>query len=69
MIKECRNLDQSNNGLLTKEEIITAILRSKISDKIDFNLAKEIVDFYNKNENVEYMKFIAKITKDYNLFF
>ena len=69
MIKECRNLDHSNNGLLTKEETITAILRSKISDKIDFNLAKEIVDFYNKNENVEYMKFIAQIMKDYNLFF
>ena len=68
LIKECKNLDETNNGLITKEDAINALLKSKISDKIDYNLAKEIVEFYNKTENVEYMKFIAQLTKDYNLF-
>ena len=67
MIKECKNLDETNNGLITKEDAINALLKSKISEKIDYNVAKEIVEFYNKTENVEYMKLIAQLTKDYNL--
>ena len=69
MIKECRNIDIPNNGFITKEEAINAILKSKISEKIDYNVAKEIVEFFNKTETVEYMKFIAQLTKEYNLFF
>ena len=67
MIKECKNLDETNNGLISKEDAINALLKSKISEKIDYNVAKEIVEFYNKTENVEYMKLIAQLTKDYNL--
>ena len=68
IIKECKDLDETNNGLITKQDAINAIIKSKISDKIDNKKAKEIVEFYNKTENVEYMKFIAQLIKDYNLF-
>ncbi len=69
MIKECKNLDETNNGFISKQDAINALVKSKISDKIDYNKAKEIVEFYNKTENVEYMKFIAHLTIDYNLNF
>ena len=68
MIKECKDLDETNNGLISKQDAINALIKSKISDKIDNDKAKEIVEFYNKTENVEYMKFIAQLTKDYNLY-
>ena len=66
IIKECKNLDETNNGLITKEDAINALLKSKINEKIDYKIAKEIVEYYNKTENVEYMKFIAQLINDYN---
>ena len=54
-------------GMITKEEVIQALLQSNINLKIDYNLAKNIVDDYNKTDNVEYMKFIAQLIKDSKL--
>ena len=69
IIKECKQLDETNNGSIRKNDAIKALLNSKISDKIDENKAKEIVDFYNNTENVEYMRFIAELTRDFNLIY
>jgi hypothetical protein len=67
LIKNCKNFDHTRNGMITKEEVIEAFLKSNINPKIDFNLAKNIVDEYNKTDNVEYMKFIAQLIKDSKL--
>ena len=67
LIKNCKNFDHTRNGMITKEEAIQAFLKSNINPKIDFNLAKNIVDEYNKTDNVEYMKFIAQLIKDSKL--
>ena len=50
------------NGKITKEEAVNAILHSNISDKIDNNIDKSIVDYYNKTENVDYIKFVNCFT-------
>ena len=64
LILNCKKFDDNKRGIITKEEAINSIIYSKISSKIDYNMAKSIVDFYNKTPNVEYMKFIAQIIKD-----
>ena len=67
LIKNCKNFDTTRNGMISKEEVIQALLRSNINSKIDYNLAKNIIDDYNKTDNVEYMKFIAQLIKDSKL--
>jgi nucleoid DNA-binding protein len=64
LILNLKRFDIYKNGKITKEEAVNAILHSNISDKIDNNIAKSIVDYYNKTENVDYMKFVAHIIKD-----
>ena len=64
LILNCKKFDNNKRGTITKEEAINSIIYSKISSKIDYNIAKSIVEFYNKTENVEYMKFIAQIIKE-----
>ena len=44
MIKNCKNFDTSRNGTITKEEVIQALLMSKINLKLDNNLVKNIVE-------------------------
>ena len=66
IIRECKQLDETNSGSIRKELVIKALVNCKI-DKIDEKKAKEIVDFYNKIDIVEYMRFVAKITKDFNI--
>ena len=67
LIKNCKNFDTTRNGMISKEEVIQALLQSNINLKIDYNLAKNIIDDYNKTDNVEYMKFIAQLIKDSKL--
>ena len=67
LIKNCKNFDTTRNGMISKEEVIQALLQSNINLKIDYNLAKNIIDYYNKTDNVEYMKFIAQLIKDSKL--
>ena len=67
MIKNCKTFDFSRSGIITKEEAVKALLMSNINLKLDFNLAKNIVDDFNKTDNVEYMKFIAQLVKDSKL--
>ena len=64
MISNMKNFDKNNNGNITKEECINAFMLSNINNKIDQNIAKNIIDSYNKLDNVDYMKFIAKLVKD-----
>ena len=67
MIKNCKSFDFSRSGIITKEEAIKALLMSNFNPKLDNNLAKNILDSYNKTDNVEYMKFIAQLVKDSKL--
>ena len=64
LILNSKKFDLYKSGTISKEEAINSILHTNISDKIDYNISKEIVNYYNKTENVEYMKFIAQIIKD-----
>ena len=64
LILNSKKYDIYKFGIISKEEAINALLNSNISDKIDSNLAKRIVEYYNKTDKIEYMKFIAKIIKD-----
>ena len=66
IIKECRARDETNNGLITRQDAVNALLASKINEKINEDIAKQIVDFYNSIENVEYMRFIAEMVQDFN---
>ena len=66
LILNSKKFDIYKSGTISKEEAINAILHSNINIKIDYNIAKEIVDYYNKTGNVEYMKFIAQMVKDVN---
>ena len=66
IIKECKKLDETNTGRITRQDAINALLQSKINEKINVQLAKEIVDYYNDTENVEYMRFIAEMIQDFN---
>ena len=67
IIKNCKTFDLIRNGTITKEEAIEALIKTNISDKIDYNIAKNIVDNYTNTENIEYMKFIAQLIKDSRL--
>ena len=64
LILNSKKFDIYKSGIISKEEAINSILHSNISDKIDYNIAKQIVEYYNKTENIEYMKFISHIIKD-----
>ena len=66
IIKECRALDEANNGLITRQDAVNALLASKINEKITEDVARQIVDFYNNIEMVEYMRFIAEMIQDFN---
>ena len=67
MIKKSKSFDIARSGIISKEDAIKALMNSNINNKIDYNIAKTIVDSYNKTENVEYMKFIAQLVKDSHL--
>ena len=67
MIKNSKSFDLDRSGTITKENAIKALMDTNINNKIDYNIAKNIVDSYNKTENVEYMKFIAQLVKDSHL--
>ena len=64
LIKNCKNYDHLRNGRISKGDIINAMVQSNINNKIDYNLAKKIVEGYIKTEDAEYMKFIAILVKD-----
>ena len=68
LILNSKKFDIYKSGTITKEEAINSILHTNISNKIDYNIAKEIVNYYNKTENVEYMKFIAQMIKDIRIY-
>ena len=68
LILNSKKFDLYKSGTITKEEAINSILHSNISDKIDYNKAKEIVEYYNKTGNIEYMKFISQMVKDVRFF-
>ena len=67
LIKNCKNYDISKNGTISKEEAIKAMVQTNINNKIDYNMAKTIVEGYNKTEDIEYMKFIALMVKNSRL--
>ena len=64
IIKNCKNYDHLRNGRISKGDIINALVQSNINNKIDYNIAKKIVESYIKTEDAEYMKFIAILIKD-----
>ena len=67
MIKNSKSFDFARSGIISKEDAIKALINTNINNKIDYNIAKTIIDSYNKTENVEYMKFIAQLIKDSHL--
>ena len=64
LIKNCKNYDHLRSGRISKGDIINAMVKSNINNKIDYNIAKKIVEGYIKTEDAEYMKFIAILIKD-----
>ena len=62
MIKNAKNYDIKDSGLISKSEMIDALIKSNIIN-LDSIKAKLIVDLFNKTEQVEYMKFIALFVK------
>ena len=64
LIKNCKNYDRSRSGTISKAETINAMVQTNINNKVDYNIAKSIVEGYNKTEDVEYMKFIALMVKN-----
>ena len=64
LIKNCKNYDHLRNGRISKGDIINAMVQTNINNKIDYNIAKKIVEAYIKTEDAEYMKFIAILVKD-----
>ena len=67
LIKNCKNFDIDRSGVITKENAVNAILMSNINNKINSTIAQNLINFYNKTDNVEYMKFIAQLVKDSHL--
>ena len=64
LIKNCKNYDHSRSGRIAKSDIINAMVQTNINNKIDYNIAKKIVEGYIKTEDAEYMKFISILVKD-----
>ena len=62
MIKNSKNYDIQDSGLISKSEMIDALIKTNITN-LDSNKAKLIVDLFIKTEQVEYMKFIALFVK------
>jgi nucleoid DNA-binding protein len=69
LILNSRKFDKNKLGFILKEDAINSILHSEISNKIDYDIAKSIVEYYSETDNVDYMQFIAQIIKDINNFF
>ena len=69
LVLNSKKYDINKYGNIIKEEMIKALINSNISDKIDENLAKNIVEYYNKTDKIEYMKFIAQMIKDIQEYF
>ena len=68
LILNAKKFDTNKYGTITKEEAVNSLIHSNINDKIDLNLAEKIVDYYNKSDKIEYMKFIANIIKDVQIY-
>ena len=64
LIKNCKKYDNNRSGRISKDETINAIVQTNINNKVDYNIAKSIVEGYYKTENIEYMKFIALLIKN-----
>ena len=64
LIKNFKNYDKSRSGTISKAEAINAMAQANINNKIDYNMAKSIVEGYIKTEDVEYMKFVALLVKN-----
>ncbi len=64
IISNLRNFDRNNTGTISKEECMNALMVSNINNKIDQNVANTIIDYYNKLDNIDYMKFMAQLLKD-----
>ena len=64
LIKNCKKYDNNRSGRISKDETIDAIVQTNINNKVDYNIAKSIVEGYYKTENIEYMKFIALLVKN-----
>ena len=61
MIKYCKDLDKDKTGSITKEETIT-MLTKNIPD-LNHDLAQQIIEYYFKTDQIDYMKFIALLIK------
>ena len=62
MIKNSKYYDIKGSGLISKSEMIDALIKTNINN-LDSTKAKLIVDLFNKTEQVEYMKFISLFIK------
>ena len=67
LIKLSKNYDTNKSGIISKEELIDVILKANIMENMSYDLAKNFIEFYNKTDNIDYMKFIARIKKDYQI--
>ena len=67
LIKNCKSLDTSGRGMISKSEAIDALVKTNINNKINYHTAKLIVNKHKKTENIEYMKFIAQLIKNSQL--
>ena len=65
LIQLSKKYDINKSGIISKEELINVILSAKVTDNMTYDLAKSFIENYNKTDNIDYMKFIARIKKDY----
>ena len=44
LIKICKNYDNCRSGTISKDETINEIVQINVNNKVDYNLAKSIVE-------------------------
>ena len=59
--------DINKSGIISKEDLINVILKANVMENMTYDLAKSFIEYYNKNDNIDYMTFIARIKKDYQI--
>ena len=61
MVKDAKDLDTNKRGSITKEKAIIMLMKN--IPELQYDLAKEVIEFYFTTDQIDYMKLVALLIK------